>query len=114
MKTCKDCTFTCKAADNETCERFKDSSLFGGGFRYKIYQTSSIEVLRDEQPIGVANSYEEAQKIINDYLAVNSFHSDRYWRYCMGETATFIDYGSWTKFIAIVPPISVKELMGED
>ena len=32
----------------------------------------------------------------------------------MGETATFIDYGSWSKFIAIVPPISIKELSGED
>jgi len=31
----------------------------------------------------------------------------------MGETATFIDYGSWSKFIAIVPPVSIKELTGE-
>jgi hypothetical protein len=28
MKTCKDCIFSCTAGDNETCERFKDASLF--------------------------------------------------------------------------------------
>ena len=29
MKTCMDCIFNCVAADKETCERFKDASLFG-------------------------------------------------------------------------------------
>jgi hypothetical protein len=82
----------------------------GGNFRYHIYQTTSIESLENKQIIGVANSYQEACEIIKSYLAVNSFHQDSYWRLLLGDKATFIDYGSWTKFMAIVPPVSNKEL----
>jgi len=81
--------------------------------RYKIFLSDSIETLLNEQPISAANSYQEACKIIKEYLSVNNFHQDPYWRIIMGETATFIDYGSWSKFIAIVPPVSIKELTGE-
>ena len=82
----------------------------GDNFRYKIYQTTSIEALENKQIIGVANSYEEACKVIKNFLSVNNFHQDPYWRILLGDEATFIDYGSWTKFMAIVPPVSKKEL----
>jgi hypothetical protein len=82
--------------------------------KYKIYLSSSIEVLENEHLIGGANSYKEACKVIKDYLEVNKFHQEPYWRLLLGEVATFIDYGSWSKFIAIVPPISLKELAGEE
>lgn len=82
--------------------------------KYKIYLSNSIEVLENEQLIGGANSYNEACKVINEYLEVNKFHQEPYWRFLLGEVATFIDYGSWSKFIAIVPPVSMKEMMGEE
>lgn len=82
--------------------------------KYKIFLTDSIEVLENEQLIGGANTYQEVCKTISNYLAVNKFHTDPYWRFVMNETATMIDYGSWSKFIAIVPPISMKELTGSD
>lgn len=82
--------------------------------KYKIFLSDSIETLLNEQPIGAANSYQEACKEIDNYLSVNHFHQDPYWRIVMGETATFIDYGSWSKFMAIVPPVSMKELAGGD
>lgn len=82
----------------------------GDNFRYRIYQTTSIESLKNKQIVGVANSYEEANKVIKEYLATNNFHQDPYWRISLGDEATFIDYGSWTKFMAIVPSVSKKEL----
>lgn len=91
----------------------KMSAIFqtiGDNFRYKIYQTTSIEALENKQIIGVANSYEEACKVIKDFLSVNNFHQEPYWRILLGDEATFIDYGSWSKFMAIVPPISKKEM----
>lgn len=91
----------------------KMSTIFqtiGNNFHYKIYQTTSIEALENKQIIGVANTYQEACKVIKEHLAANSFHQDPYWRILMGDEATFIDYGSWSKFMAIVPPVSKKEL----
>jgi len=80
--------------------------------RYQIFLSDSISELINEQLIGAANSYQEACKVLNDYLSVNRFHQDTYWRVLLGEKATFIDYGSWSKFGAIVPPITVKEYCG--
>lgn len=79
--------------------------------QYKIYQTDSIEVLKNEKLIGGANSYQEICKTVNDYLAVNNFHQDNYWRFIMGANATFIDYGSWSKFIAVIPPLSTADML---
>ena len=86
----------------------------GDNFRYRVYQTSSVETLDNKQIIGVANSYQEACLIIKDHLAVNNFHQEPYWRFLMDEKATFIDYGSWSKFIAIIPPISINEITKEE
>jgi hypothetical protein len=79
--------------------------------RYKIYQSKSIEELKDAELIGGANSCKEACKVIQDYLAVNSFHQEQpYWRFLMCEHATIIDYGSYSKYMAIVPPLSMEEI----
>ena len=80
---------------------------------YKIFLSDSIEVLKNEQLIGGANSYKEACQIIRDHLAVNQFYQEPYWRILIGETATFIDYGSWSRFAAIVPPIALEEMTKE-
>lgn len=82
--------------------------------KHKIYLSDSIEVLSHEQLIGEANSYQEACRVIDGYLAINNFHQDPYWRIIMGDIATFIDYGSWSRFAAIVPPVNTKELIGEE
>lgn len=78
--------------------------------RYKIYQSKSIEELKDAELIGGADSYKEACKVIQDYLAVNNFHQEPYWRFLMCEHATVIDYGSYSKYMAIVPPLSMEEM----
>ena len=114
MKTCLDCIHGCLTADNETCERFKDKALFEQSFRYRIFQAGAICKLEDARPIGAANSFQEACKIIKDYLAVNNFYQDPYWRFIMDSSATFIDYGSYSQFMAIVPPVSHQEMMGEN
>jgi hypothetical protein len=80
--------------------------------KYKIFLSESIEILKNEQLIGGADSYQEACRVIKDYLAVNQFHQEPYWRLLLGETATFIDYGSWSRFVAIVPPVSIQEIEG--
>lgn len=82
----------------------------GDNYRYKIYQTTNIEALENKQIIGVANSYKEVCKIIKSFLSENNLQSDPYWRILMGDEATFIDYGSWSKFMAIVPPVSKEEM----
>lgn len=81
---------------------------------YKIFLTDSIEMLKNEQLIGEANSYKEACKNIQQYIAESDLPKEPYWRFLSHETVTIIDFGSWSKFAAIVPPISVKELMGEE
>lgn len=83
-------------------------------FKYKIFLSDSIEILKNERLIGRANSYKEACAVIKDYLTKNQFNQEPYWRLLLGETATFIDYGSWSKFVAIVPPISIQELEKEE
>ena len=82
--------------------------------RYQIFITPNIEEsLEGAQPIGAANSYLEVCKEINNYLSVINFHQEPYWRFLMEKEATFIDYGSWSKFIAIVPPLSIEDMSGD-
>lgn len=78
--------------------------------KYKIFFTDSIEVLDNEELIGEANTFIEACEILKQDPVVATSH---YWRYLLGDMATFIDYGSYSRFAAIVPPVSMKELMGE-
>ena len=82
--------------------------------RYHVYLTSDIEKLSiDKQIIGIANSYQDACKVISSYLRDMDIDSDKYWRILMGSDATFIDFGSWSQFMAIVPPVPKSEIMGE-
>lgn len=107
MKTCKDCIFKCKSANSETCERFKDSALFSIKKTFKVFLSSSIEVLTNEKFIGEADSWEEACELLIE--TVPEAAKSKYWRYVMGDIATFIDYGSWSQFCAIVPPLQVED-----
>ena len=80
--------------------------------KYKLFLSSSIEILQDEELIGEANTYPAACKEINKQLSARGLRQDPHWRFLMSENATFIDFGSYSKFIAIVPPISLGILTG--
>ena len=82
--------------------------------KYKIFLSDSIEVLKNEELLGEANDYKEASAVIELKLQEKGLYQEPYWRFLMDSTATFIDFGSWSKFIAIVPPISMAEIVGED
>ena len=100
--------------ENENIKQGKILDALGRTAKYNVYQvTAATEELTDKQLVGVANSYQEACKVIQNFLAVNRAYQDPYWRYIMNPKATFIDYGSWTKWIAIVPPVSEEELKGD-
>ena len=82
--------------------------------RHMIYLTSSIEkITEDAIEIGAVSSFDEACRIIHKFLESSGFRKDKYWRYCLAQDATFIDFGSWSRFIAITPPFSNKEMFGE-
>lgn len=99
---------------NENIKQGKILEAFGRTAKYHIYQvTAATEELTDKQLVGVANSYQEACKVIKDFLAVNCAYQDPYWRFIMSSEATFIDYGSWVKWMAIVPPVSFAEIEGK-
>ena len=80
--------------------------------KYKIFTSDSIEILRNATEIGSADNYQLACQVIKE--AIPQAAANHYWRLLFGENATFIDYGSWSKFIAIVPPVSVEEIMGQN
>lgn len=92
------------------------SSLFKGMLRqsiddnkkYRIYFTSSLERIVNGQFIAAADSYQEVIQKIKEQPAVAEFNS--YWRFLLGEEYTFIDYGSWSRFIAIDPAIPREEI----
>lgn len=80
--------------------------------KYKIFLTDSIEVLQNEELIGEASAYQEACDILSEKLHEKGIAEDPYWRLSLGQTATFIDFGSWSKFAAIVPPVSMSVITG--
>ena len=82
--------------------------------KYKIFLTDSIEVLKNEVEIGAADTIEELMAQAVDYFDEAGIHSEEYWRYLMGDIATFIDFGSWSKFLAVVPPVTMADLCGNE
>lgn len=80
--------------------------------KYKIFTSDSIETLYNEIEIGAADNYQDACIVIKK--AIPQAAANHYWRLSLGENATFIDYGSWSKFVAIVPPVSIEEIMRQN
>lgn len=78
--------------------------------KYKAFFTDSIDILLNEELIGEADTYKEISKLISKSIDEKGYHKEPYCRFLMNSTATFIDFGSWTKFVAIVPPVSMQEL----
>ena len=77
---------------------------------YKLFLTKSIDTLKDEVLIGEADSYQEICSILKKNI--KQAEENKYWRILFGEMATFIDYGSWSLFAAIVPPVTIQEIEG--
>jgi effector-binding domain-containing protein len=76
---------------------------YGDAPKYKIYLTDSIISLINEKQIGRANTYQEACAVIRE--EVPEAKSNPYWRIFMCKHATIIDYGSYSRFAVIVPPV---------
>ena len=76
--------------------------------KYKIYTSDWIEKLVNEQLIGEADSYQEACKVIKEQIPQSA--DNPYWRLLLAQEATFIDYGSYSKFVAIMPPLTMDEI----
>lgn len=81
--------------------------------KYTLYTTKSLEALEDVKEIGKARTYEEACKILNNYLASIGREKPHYWRMILNTDGTFIDYGSWVDFLAIVPAVPMEVLRGD-
>lgn len=77
---------------------------------YKIYISDSIEELENEKLIGTAESFDQALAKIKVWMRVIGKQSNPYWRYLLNEKATFIDFGSWSQFIALVPAVPREEI----
>ena len=82
--------------------------------KYKVFISDDINVLENEEFIGDANTYQEACKILSAAIKEKNFYSDFCWRILMDSTVTFIDFGSWSKFGAIIPPVPNSEIIGKN
>ena len=78
--------------------------------KHKVFLTDSLEALENKEFLGGADSYQEACLAINEGVATRGLHQEPYWRVLLAKDATYIDFGSWSKFAAIVPPVDMKEL----
>ena len=85
--------------------------------KYIVYTSNHIDALSDEVKIGEADNLEDACQILDAYLKKTCAHiTQPYWRYSLCDDSIFIDFGSWSKFGAVVPeePIEEIEIKGEE
>jgi hypothetical protein len=82
--------------------------------KHQIYLSDSIYSLVNKEIIGEANTYKEACAVIKEGLAQKELEQEPYWRIVLDPEVTFIDFGSWSKFIAIVPALTMEELNKEE
>ena len=81
--------------------------------KYTVYITRGFCIAEDDLLIATAPSYQEACKRLSAWLKENTEYTDPYWRFILEADATYVDFGSWSRFAAIVPPITTEEMMGE-
>lgn len=82
--------------------------------KYIVYTSNQIDALSGEVKIGEADDFEGACQVLDDYLKSSKHVVTPYWRYLLDSEATFVDFGSWSRFGAIVPAVSLKEIQGEE
>ena len=78
--------------------------------KHKVYFTNSIEKELNPEYIGEFNTVKEMWDIVNPRLK----HKERYCRFLLADDATYIDYGSYSTFLRVVPPITMQELEQSD
>jgi hypothetical protein len=82
--------------------------------KHSVYLSASIESLtKDKIFIGEAATADEMWRIVDKFLKENGFRKEKYCRYIMKEDVTFIDFGSWTRFIVVEPAFTHKELFDD-
>ena len=74
--------------------------------KYKLYLTDSIESLENKELLIETEDIQEAFKTLGERIGTTA-----YWRFLLASDATYIDYGSWSRFGAVVPALSMKDLM---
>lgn len=82
--------------------------------KYIVYISNQIDALSGEVKIGEADDFEGACQVLDEYLKSSTHITTPYWRYSLCSEATFIDFGSWSRFGAIVPAVNIKEIQGEE
>ena len=78
--------------------------------KYIVYISNQIDALNGEVRIGEADDFEGACQVLDEYLESSKHITTPYWRYLLCAEATFIDFGSWSRFGAIVPAVSIEEM----
>ena len=74
--------------------------------KHKIYLTNSIsEITNDAQYLGEAETTQEMWQL----FSATGIKSERYCRYILDEKITFIDYGSWSQFLAAEPAFTIAD-----
>ena len=82
--------------------------------KYKIYLSQAIAIDKlsdDAELIAEVETPAEVMDIVT--ATAKDFRKDNpppYYRYLMGDKITFIDYGSWSKYIAVEPALRAEEL----
>ena len=80
--------------------------------KYKVFLTESLEYLKNEELIGDAKTFNEACRLLKNELFERDIPTEPYMRFLAAPNATFIDFGSWSRFAAIVPPVPMSVLTG--
>lgn len=78
--------------------------------KYNIFLTDNMYSTEGAELVGEAETPKEACKVLNDVLLARGEQEGRYWRFLFASNATFIDYGSWSLFGTIVPPLEMSDL----
>ena len=81
--------------------------------KYVVYTSNRMDALSNEVKIGEADDFESACEVLDEHLKSVTHITTPYWRYSFCSGITFIDFGSWSKFGAIVPAEPIEETKGE-
>ena len=83
--------------------------------KHTLYITNSIEEIDETaEKIGEIEKWSEIWKIANPIISARGYHQEPYHRQLFCKDATYIDFGSWSKFLAIQPPFALEELTAEN
>ena len=82
--------------------------------KYTVYTSNRIDALSGEVKIGEADDFEGACQVLDEHLKPSKHIVTPYWRYSFCSGVTFIDFGSWSKFGAIVQVEPIEEVKGEE